>query len=82
MIIELLQILILSLQATNTHHNTRAKNSLYRQPPRDVNDFTFNFNPAVFVVLCILALLLFVLLIFLFVPPMDSGLVYNNHGVI
>jgi len=74
MILQLLNLLFVSLGLG--YDKPVVKNSLY--PKREPEVFSFNINPITLVVLMFLGMILFALIVFLFMPGTESGLVYNK----
>lgn len=74
MILKLLHVLFLSLGFGYDDHTP--KNSLY--PRHEPKPFEFNLSPAAIFVLIAVGMILFVGIIFLFAPGVESGLFYNE----
>ena len=75
MILRLLQILFLSL-GFNYNDDHAPKNSLY--PKYEPEPFHFDLSPAAILFVVVVGMILFVGIIFLFAPGVESGLFYNG----
>lgn len=74
MILQIIQLLLLTLGSTNNTHN--APRSLHRvEEPKPLN---FQINPLSLIILMAVGMIVFVALILLFFPCLDSGMYYNN----
>lgn len=75
MILQILQILLISLGLGGVNNNQPPKHSLHRQPEYQ----TMNITP-MFIVLFIGGIIVFAGVLFCFMPGTESGLVYNHPG--
>lgn len=76
MILQIIQILLISLGFHNTKNNN--PKSLYRQPEYK----PLKINPIVFLLLFTLGIILFALFVLLFMPGNDTAIVYNQFNTV
>lgn len=78
MILQIIQLLLISLGFNNTNSYNAPRSLHPQQRYTQSQRIRFNISPLTLVILTFLGMILFVLFIFLFMPGTESGVVYNQ----
>ena len=81
MILQIIQLLLISLgfqNNNNTHNNNNTPRSLY--PKQTYQPVHITIHPILLIILMAAGMIMFAMIIFMFMPGTESGLVYNHPG--